>query len=55
MLFLFGQENAEAEEVAVPYRFSMTPARNGLCNVFVPNLLGANDGVRLGRASLSKP
>ena len=33
-----------AEPVPVPYRFNLSPARNGKCNVFKPNALTTGDG-----------
>ncbi|CAK9075571.1 unnamed protein product [Durusdinium trenchii] len=39
-------EEDSAEAVPVPYRYGMSPARNGMCNVFKPNMLSSNDTVR---------
>lgn len=30
----------------MPYRYNLTPARNGVCNVFIPNVLGPNENAR---------
>lgn len=32
----------------VPYRFNVSSARNGMCNVFMPNMLADTESVRLG-------
>lgn len=42
------QEDPAAEAIPVPYRYSMTPGRNGICNVFKPNMLAHGDPVRPG-------
>ena len=42
------QEDPAAEAIPVPYRYSMTPGRNGICNVFKPNMLAHGDTVRPG-------
>ena len=42
-------EAAEGEEpVPVPYRFTLSPSRNGKCNVFKPNALSNSDSARQG-------
>ena len=37
------QENSEADPVPVPYRYNISAGRNGVCNVFIPNMLGNSD------------
>ena len=47
------QENSEAEPVPVPYRYDISPGRSGVCNVFIPNMLGSSDSetARCGHVS----
>ena len=51
MVFVDSKAQEGEEPVPVPYRFDLSPARNGKCNVFSPNPLNA-DSVRSGHDCL---
>ena len=40
------EEENSAAPIPVPYRFTVSPARNGKCQVFKPSALGDESAVR---------